>query len=88
LIDKYQQTQESRVLVDSFKQSIEKVRIDKETIKNANMGVNVPFSKEDMNAQEKRKVLENFVENDNALSLLLDFISNKHMTKSGNQMIG
>lgn len=36
-------------------------------------------SKEDLNAADKRKILENFVENDNALSLLLDFISSKHL---------
>ena len=39
----------------------------------------MPFSKEDMNHFDKRKVLESFVENDAALSLLLDFISSKHM---------
>ena len=39
----------------------------------------MPFSKEDMNHGDKRKVLESFVENDAALSLLLDFISSKHM---------
>ena len=39
----------------------------------------MPFSKEDMNHFDKRKVLESFVENDAALSLLLDFIASKHM---------
>ena len=41
------------------------------------------FTKEDMNSSDKRKILETFVENDNALSLMLDFISNKHINKSG-----
>ena len=36
-------------------------------------------SKEDLNGYDKRNILENFVENDNALSLLLDFISSKHL---------
>ena len=35
--------------------------------------------KDDLNGQDKRKVLEYFVENDDALGLLLDFISSKHM---------
>lgn len=35
--------------------------------------------RDDLNGQEKRKVLEYFVENDDALGLLLDFISSKHM---------
>lgn len=41
------------------------------------------MSKEDLNAAEKRRVLESFVENDEALGLLLDFISNKHLQKPG-----
>lgn len=36
-----------------------------------------------MNAMDKRRILESFVENDNALSLLLDFISSKHVEKPG-----
>ena len=39
---------------------------------------NLTVSKEDLNGADKRRILENFVENDNALSLLLDFISSKH----------
>ena len=37
------------------------------------------ISKEDLNSSEKRKVLEQFVENDEALGLLLDYISTKHL---------
>ena len=40
-------------------------------------------SKEDLTGAEKRRILETFVENDDALGLLLDFISNKHLNKSG-----
>jgi len=40
---------------------------------------NLMVSKEDLNGADKRRILENFVENDNALSLLLDFISSKHL---------
>jgi hypothetical protein len=36
-------------------------------------------SKEDLTGAEKRKILEAFVENDDALGLLLDFISSKHI---------
>ena len=36
-------------------------------------------NRDDLNTHEKRKVLEAFVENDDALGLLLDFISSKHM---------
>lgn len=39
----------------------------------------ITVNKEDLNGSDKRKILENFVENDNALSLLLDFISSKHL---------
>ena len=42
----------------------------------------IAISKDDLNAIEKRKVLEAFVENDDALGLLLDFISSKHMQSS------
>lgn len=45
----------------------------------------IKFTKEDMNGQDKRKILEAFVENDAALSLLLDFISSKHLQKPGTQ---
>jgi len=37
------------------------------------------FSKEEMSNSDKRKILESFVENDSTLSLLLDFISSKHL---------
>lgn len=36
-------------------------------------------NRDDLNSLEKRKVLEAFVENDDALGLLLDFISSKHI---------
>jgi hypothetical protein len=37
------------------------------------------LSKEDLTSMDKKKVLEMFVENDSALSLLLDFISTRHL---------
>jgi hypothetical protein len=46
--------------------------------------VKVVVSKDNLNGQEKRKVLEYFVENDDALGLLLDFISSKHMGNASN----
>lgn len=46
------------------------------------MGPKIGINKDDLNAIEKRKVLEAFVENDDALGLLLDFISSKHMHPS------
>ena len=42
----------------------------------------IGISRDNLNAIEKRKVLETFVENDDALGLLLDFISSKHMQSS------
>jgi hypothetical protein len=36
-------------------------------------------NKENLNGIEKRKILETFVENDDALGLLLDFISSRHV---------
>ena len=44
------------------------------------MKIDKTVTKEDLNGADKRRVLENFVENDEALSLLLDFISSKYMT--------
>jgi len=85
-------TKESKVLVDTFKQSIEKVRQTKDQTRRLNMTSfgTAPgsFSKEQMNQQDKRKVLEHFVENDNALSLLLDFISSKHLQRPAGMMAG
>ena len=43
-------------------------------------------SKEELNGAERRKILENFIENDEALSLLLDFISNKHLGGAPSQL--
>ena len=38
---------------------------------------------EDMNSFDKRRILEAFVENDDVLGLLLDFISNRHVQPNG-----
>lgn len=40
-------------------------------------------TKEELISIDKRKVLETFVENDDALGLLLDFISTKHIQHPG-----
>jgi len=67
-------------LVQTFKSCVEGVREEKEAIRRVNMQKpNLMVSKEDLNGADKRRILENFVENDNALSLLLDFISSKHL---------
>lgn len=56
------------------------MRQEKEISRRVNMQSNrITVNKEDLNGSDKRKILENFVENDNALSLLLDFISSKHL---------
>ena len=67
---------------------MESIRSQKEETRRANIrstggGAKLTVSKEDLNAAEKRRVLEAFVENDDALGLLLDFISNKHLKKPG-----
>lgn len=67
-------------LVHTFKSCVEGVREEKEAARRLNMQKsNLILSKEDLNGADKRRILENFVENDNALSLLLDFISSKHL---------
>ena len=40
------------------------------------------LTKEDLQKAEKKKILELFVENDNTLSHLLEFISNKLMPQA------
>lgn len=88
LLEKHKQSKSSQKLVQTFKRSVEAIRSQKEETRRANFkqtdGVPRPVvSKEDLNAAEKRRVLEAFVENDDALGLLLDFISNKHLKKPG-----
>ena len=71
-------------LVQTFKSCVEGVREEKEAARRLNMQkANLRVSKEDLNGADKRRILENFVENDNALSLLLDFISSKHLQNPG-----
>ena len=88
LLEKHKQSRSSQKLVQTFKRSVEAIRAQKEETRRANQrsadgaGRQV-VSKEDLNAAEKRRVLEAFVENDDALGLLLDFISNKHLKKPG-----
>ena len=74
--------------METFKRSVETIRAQKEAARSANLKAAGAterhlVSKEDLNAAEKRRVLESFVENDEALGLLLDFISNKHLQKPG-----
>ena len=88
LIEKHKQSRSSQRLVETFKRSVETIRTQKEVARQANLKApgaaeRHVVSKEDLNAAEKRRVLESFVENDEALGLLLDFISNKHLQKPG-----
>lgn len=82
-------TKESKSLVNTFKEVVEVVRSEKDEMRKTNLNVfrqtnTVPkLSKEEMNSMDKKRVLELFVEHDNALSLLLDFISTKHLNKPG-----
>ena len=58
----------SRTLVSSFKECITKVLSEKEKRKqDANPQKFVKLHKSDLQAQDKRLILENFVENDEAL---------------------
>lgn len=88
LIEKHKQSRSSQRLVETYKRSVETIRAQKEAARSANLRAagateRHVVSKEDLNAAEKRRVLESFVENDEALGLLLDFISNKHLQKPG-----
>ena len=81
---KHQQTEQSHKLVSILKDCIEYVRTRKqdavqENYEKLGLKKQVRVSKEDLNGAEKRRVLEAFVENDEALGLLLDFISSKHL---------
>ena len=70
--------------MQTFKSCVEGVREEKQETRRINMRKpNLTVSKEDLNGADKRRILENFVENDNALSLLLDFISSKHLQAPG-----
>lgn len=79
------QTKESIKLVETFKKCVEQIKNEKQQNRNINIpapekGIYRPsVGVDDLNSHEKRKVLEAFVENDDALGLLLDFISSKHM---------
>ena len=55
----------SRVLVAAFRQSVDTVKQDKELTNLA------------LNEMDKKRILETFIENDEALGQLLDFISAK-----------
>lgn len=87
--DKLIMTKQSKVLVDTFRSCMEQVRQEKDTVRKQNMQVFrqlnpiSTLSKEDLNSMDQKRVLEMFVENDAALSLLLDFISTRHLDGQG-----
>ncbi|CDW88794.1 UNKNOWN [Stylonychia lemnae] len=66
------QKKESEILVKTFKNCIEAVILDKKDRLNLNN-----LTKEDLYSSDKKRTLELFVENDNTLSHLLEFISGK-----------
>lgn len=76
-------------MVGTFKKSISQVLNDKNTQAKLNASQVYPtvtkanVKKQDLNGMEKRKILETFVENDDALGLLLDFISTRHVQNQG-----
>jgi len=63
---------QSEVLVQTFKNCIEAVSIDKKERLNLKS-----INKETLYPSDKKRILELFVENDNTLSHLLEFISSK-----------
>lgn len=70
----------SKTLVTSFKECIGKVLGEKEKRKRTdNPQKFVKLHKSDLQPCDKRLILENFVENDEALGQLLDFISNMYI---------
>lgn len=85
LVEKFHMTQESKHLVDTFNNIVESTTQNKDLTRTMNMGPKKTktVSKENLTGGEKRKILEQFVENDQALGLLLDFISSKHLQRPG-----
>ncbi len=43
---------------------------------------NMRITEDGLNGTDKGQILEHFVENDDALSLLLDFISSRHLLEN------
>lgn len=83
---KNDQRQLSKTLVNSFKQCIDTVVGDKEKRVQAAMPDKfVKLSRAHLNDADRKKVLEMFVENDDTLGQLLDFISSHYIqnTNSG-----
>ena len=70
----------SKTLVNNFKECIDQVVREKEVrVNENNKGKYIRVSRSDLKNIEKRKILENFVENDEALGQLLDFISSHYI---------
>lgn len=77
----------SKTLVSNFKNCIDTVLGQKEKrVQAANPDKLVHLGRANLNDNDRKKVLEMFVENDDALGQLLDFISNHYIQgkKSGN----
>lgn len=87
---KTEQRQLSKNLVNSFRDCIDSVLHEREkNINNARKPAQPPvkLNRSSLKEIEKRKILENFVENDEALGQLLDFISS-HYIQSNDQGAG
>lgn len=70
--------------MNNFKQSIEKVLAEKEQRMHATNGLDsVSLNRLSLNDNDRKRVLEKFVESDEALGQLLDFISNQYIEKAG-----
>ncbi len=68
----------SKTLVTAFKQCADNVVAEKQ--QRIQEATNDRTAKvKDLNRNDKKRILENFVENDDALGQLLDFISNQYM---------
>jgi len=83
---KTEQRQLSKTLVKSFKSCIDQVLYERQATMAFNVKAGHPsqpkLSRHCLKEIEKRKVLENFVENDEALGQLLDFISSHYIQSS------
>lgn len=67
-------------MVNAFKQCVDNVISEKQT--RLQVALNNPSARvheSDLVNVDKKRILENFVENDDALGLLLDFISNQYV---------
>lgn len=85
LTEKFFPTEQSQHLIQTFKACLDReIQVKHHNrLDNLRADGRIITTKENLNSIDKRRVLEAFVENDIALSLLLDFISQQQVPKPG-----